>query len=91
MAVQSCIESEGEARMGLKLTLTWWSSSTAATAVEIAVDGDGVLRRRRTGDDGEVRRRGRRQQRGAGTSGVEKFQPFGPRDIYTRTLSVAPS
>ena len=42
-----------EARKGSKLTLTRWSSSTAATAVEITVDGDGVLRRERIGDDGD--------------------------------------
>ena len=39
--------------MGSKLTLTWWTSSTAATAEEIPVDGDGFLRRERTGDDGD--------------------------------------
>ena len=40
-----------EARKGLNLTLTWWRSSTAATAEEIPVDGDGVRRRGRAGDD----------------------------------------
>jgi hypothetical protein len=53
MAVLSCIESKNGARKGSNLTLTQWRFSTAATAGQIAVDGDGVLWRRRTGDDGD--------------------------------------
>ena len=84
MAFLMCIESEKGSTEGIE-------SHPNLVEILYGGNGGGFRWRELAGDDDEVRRRRAMVQWGAGTSGVEKFQPFSPRDIYTRTLSVAPS
>jgi hypothetical protein len=92
MAIHPCKESEFGARRGSNLTLTWWKSSTTATAEQIAVDGGGFRRRRCAGDKGDDPKTWATAATGCGNEAVlRNFNHSGPRGIYTHMLSVAPS